>query len=422
MKKQIMLLSLLLAIPSHICAKIITVENNTGKDITVFIEKGYLKMKESETADVEIGRVEHGFKSYSPSEEVLEGLGITQVPIGITWTAYEEGEEHSDLEYIKMYTMGKNIEHGIFLKPYGSSPITFHNLEKITLEPETLDPENRKHKGIYTVSLTKWASPFEGQKAEETSSSKPNLKDYKKLPVTTKTTQKEPKKAPGVPVKNETGEIITIKAASEKEFSPLEKGSEKNTVIKEVQKGVGPIIWRTLPQTTYKEPAYYQILPHGKITSVTLKPYGKYDVTIKKIIGSKTLENQAADISIGKEMQGIHIYNATGKVIQLLVKGQTKWGALKPKEEILINIKTAGIKKMKKDGPIIRWSPAPTVQEYWIHPDKKIKTENIKSIVLKPDGQYDISLKQKKNVTKTMKDKKAEKKEIQRKLEEIEIL
>ncbi|MFC1841658.1 hypothetical protein ACFLYA_01170 [Candidatus Dependentiae bacterium] len=415
MKKQIILLSLLLA--SHICAKIITVENNTGKDITVIIGNGYLKMKKHEIVDVEIGKKPRGLSSSISEEEPLK------LPYGIEikWTTHQKSEMLEKFYIMSDYAMKEPYAKPTHGRPLSKDLITFYNIEKIILGPGSeysVELEIRPE-------LTLTRQLYKNQLAKEEMKPPLNLKKYKKLKVIKKTSKKE------VLVKNETDDVIAFKVAlEEEEFSPLQKGLEKDIAIEKVPKGVGPIMWQTLSQTKHKQHVYYQMLPHKNITSVTLKPYGKYDVETEKTkpLGfgttTKIFENQAADINIGEGKQGIHIYNATGKLIQLLFKGWKKWGALRPKEEIFIE--TTGIKKDRH--PFLRWSPEPeipTVQEYRIYPDKKIKTENIKSFVLKPNGIYDISLKQKKNVTKTIENKKAKEEKIQRKsveLKEIEIL
>ncbi|MFC1841657.1 hypothetical protein ACFLYA_01165 [Candidatus Dependentiae bacterium] len=428
MKKQIIFLSLLLAIPSHIYAKIITVENNTGKDITIIIGNGYLEMAPEESKNVEIiveKRKGGALRSISESEseEMLEEFGLV-IPANIIW-AYGKNLKgtfdafQTTKETQKPKTKKEEEEFEYIASPKKMYPLTLNNISAITFHPdgkyeviiEIVEEEEGEKVSIF--------GHYPHQQSDSIQTSIPSSYHVLHTVFGEKAAEKEISEGPDITVKNKTGEKIRIKAASEEAFSPLDKNAVTAVSTEGVQKGVGAIMWQTLSQQKYNN--YYQILPHGKITSVTLKPYGKYDVTMKKIIGSKTFENQAADISIGKGIkQGIHIYNATNKKINILVKGWTKWGTLRPKEETFIE--TAG---MKKDEPILTWVPETEeqiIKEYSISPDKKTKIESIKSIVLKPNGTYDISLKQKKNVTKTIENQKAKEKKIERKPVEIEVL
>ncbi|MFC1841660.1 hypothetical protein ACFLYA_01180 [Candidatus Dependentiae bacterium] len=224
-----------------------------------------------------------------------------------------------------------------------------------------------------------------------------------------------------ITVKNQTGQDVSVdvianfeKIAGREMKKPLFYALKNNTEltipnIKSQKKGEGLIKWRRISPT--KLP-YYQILPHGKITSVTLKPYGKYDVTVKKLFGTKTLENQAADISKGIGKQGIHIYNATNKKIKVSVQG-SKWENMKPEEESFMRTvkrkrrsPLASVSEDEEEIPILRWMPPgleQTGKNYIVDPDEKI--EEIKSIVLKPNGQYDLTVKLKKDVTETSEEK-----------------
>ncbi|MFC1841659.1 hypothetical protein ACFLYA_01175 [Candidatus Dependentiae bacterium] len=216
--------------------------------------------------------------------------------------------------------------------------------------------------------------------------------------------------AKAVPIKNETGQYVSITAIADKRkemdyfYTGLRADTEDIIPLETPKKGIGLIRWNTDAQKIKKTYYEIEILPHEKIKSITLKPYGKYDVTVKGGflgLGSKTFENQAADISKGKGKQGIHIYNATNKPIKISVQGSI-WKKIKPEEETFVKTVT----RKSKEIPLVRWI-TPDLESlkktYLVAPDENI--ENIKTIVLKPDGTYDLTIKLKKDVTETRKEK-----------------